>query len=103
MIPSHTLDAFEQHIIDIKDRLDSLPHNESTSNDLNNIGHSLSSIENEIKKLGDLLQYGEVGLDLRKIERKLLDHSSNPNIISEIKSDLFGLNDKINYISDSVY
>lgn len=45
MIPSHTLDAFEQHIIDIKDRLDSLPHSESTSNDLNTINHSISRIE----------------------------------------------------------
>ena len=71
MIPSHSLDAFEQHIIDIKNRLDSLPHSESTSNDLNNIGHSLSSIEDEIKKLGDLLQYGEIGIRVHHLTKVL--------------------------------
>ena len=102
MIPSHTLDAFEQHIMDIKDRLYSLPHNESISNDLNNIGHSLSSIENEIKKIGDLHKHDEIGLNIRSIERKLIDHSSNPNIISEINSDLRDLYDKVNDISESL-
>ena len=103
MIPSITLDSFEQHIMDIKEQLMNLPHSESTSNDLNNIGHSLHRIEDEIKNVYDLFKNEDsYSLHLKNIERKLLDYSSNPKIISELSSSLYSFESELKDISETL-